>query len=596
MFFATVRSKNLPAIRQMLLDKRVNPSANNNEALIWAIQNGELEIVKLLLIHKRIDPSLNNNAVIREAITYIRPEIVKLLLSDPKVHRTVDTNQLIRFPLFYGVTDIVKLLLDDPRTDPSLGHNSAIKNASENGHLEIVRLLLKDPRVNPGDNNNKSIILASQNGHLEIVRLLMADPRVDPSADHNSAINLARRNGHFQVVDLLQTDPRVNLNDPDSKESKLKPQVDFINGLSPEDNKLVEYYTFQGDKGLNYGKKTEQINRLNSLFDRVPALKNDLIVYRGVISEQDSFDTRSNYFYGNFVSTSLNYDVAKDYSGQECCFLTITVPAGSKVLPLYSVSHYPEEEEILLQGKNYYDVFDDSDPSNIQILYLQRQMMTRVKSGWKWGKYFLVESNSALDANDLQDIEVLIFDKGYNQPLPSRVIPSSVKKIIFGSNFQQGIHDQVIPKAVKYVKFVDHYNLPTNHIPATTKVVFGLKKQIQRIHNQENYDYYFEEAVKNNDPDLLANLMESKYFKKSDVTKIIELDGSMAMLNVLASKDSETKSNALIWAIEYKKYKLVRQLLEDPDVDLNYQKGFALKLATSRKEKDIIQMIEQVRK
>ncbi len=71
----------------------------------------------ILLLH-RIDPSANNNQAIQ-----IASEI--------------------------GQTDIVKLLLQDSRVDPTSLHSYAMKEAFKNGHKDVVALLLQNPKIDP---------------------------------------------------------------------------------------------------------------------------------------------------------------------------------------------------------------------------------------------------------------------------------------------------------------------------------------------------------------------------------------------------------------------------------------------------------------
>jgi len=59
-------------------------------------------------------------------------EIVKLLLMDPRVSPQADNNDAIRIASHNGHTEIVKILLMDPRVDPESNDNAAIKKAHEN--------------------------------------------------------------------------------------------------------------------------------------------------------------------------------------------------------------------------------------------------------------------------------------------------------------------------------------------------------------------------------------------------------------------------------------------------------------------------------
>ena len=96
----------------------IDPSANNNYAIGWAAENGQLELVKYLM----------------------------------------------SLPKSYGI-------------DPSAGNNGAIRWAAENGHLDVVKYLMslhKEYSIDPSDRDNYAIRGAVENGHLETVKYLLS--------------------------------------------------------------------------------------------------------------------------------------------------------------------------------------------------------------------------------------------------------------------------------------------------------------------------------------------------------------------------------------------------------------------------------------
>jgi len=127
-----------------LLNIGLDPSAQDNMAIIWASGSGYFKVVELLLKDTRVDPSAQHN------IAFIWASL-------------------------HGHTQIVELLLKDTRVDPSAQDNIAIVDASGNGHTQIVELLLKDTRVDPSAQNNKAIIGASRGGYVDVVELLLKD-------------------------------------------------------------------------------------------------------------------------------------------------------------------------------------------------------------------------------------------------------------------------------------------------------------------------------------------------------------------------------------------------------------------------------------
>ena len=89
-------------IQLLSLKIRVNPAADENNAIRWASQNGHLEVVKILLQDPRVDPGIFQN----------------WLLYD-KIGRGAKDNNPIRVASQMGHLEIVKLLMKDPRVDPS---------------------------------------------------------------------------------------------------------------------------------------------------------------------------------------------------------------------------------------------------------------------------------------------------------------------------------------------------------------------------------------------------------------------------------------------------------------------------------------------
>jgi ankyrin repeat protein len=171
------------AVKLLLSDSRVDPSADDNIALCNAAQEGHVEIVKLLLSDSRVNPSARDNETLRYAARNGNTEIVKLLLSDSRVDPSALNNEALRYSAGDGHTEIVKLLLSDSRVEPSARDSGALRYAAKKGHTEIVKLLLSDSRVDPSARDSGALMVAAKKGHTEIVKLLLSDSRVEPSAE-----------------------------------------------------------------------------------------------------------------------------------------------------------------------------------------------------------------------------------------------------------------------------------------------------------------------------------------------------------------------------------------------------------------------------
>ena len=91
-FDLAINNNDIKNVKLLLKDKRVNPSNNNNSAILLASQNGHLEIVKLLLKDKRVDPSESVNYAIEYAFKNGHLDIVKKIWRDKKIKLTLKNN------------------------------------------------------------------------------------------------------------------------------------------------------------------------------------------------------------------------------------------------------------------------------------------------------------------------------------------------------------------------------------------------------------------------------------------------------------------------------------------------------------------------
>jgi ankyrin repeat protein len=151
----------------------------------WAaVRTLDLAFLKKFLV--QVQPDLNDALFVAAYIGF--NDAVKLLLSDSRVDPSAWDNQAFIHASKYGSLEIVKLLLSDARVDPSARNNRALVDASQNGYLDIVKLLLKDDRVDPSAQDNYALYFASENGHLEIVNLLQSHTRFEdvPLEDSDS--------------------------------------------------------------------------------------------------------------------------------------------------------------------------------------------------------------------------------------------------------------------------------------------------------------------------------------------------------------------------------------------------------------------------
>jgi hypothetical protein len=146
----------------------------------------------------------------------------------------------------------------------------------------------------------------------------------------------------------------------------LKKQEEFLIKLSDKEIKVLKKYTHSSsyiNGKLRFGNSfsheknieiIDDIKTFDNLFLNIPPLENEIIVYRGIECEDLSISKKKEYFYDRgFVSTSLNKDIGEQFGD---CLLKISIPIGSKVLPIYAIKgdrlydEYPEYEILLNRG------------------------------------------------------------------------------------------------------------------------------------------------------------------------------------------------------------------------------------------------------
>jgi len=208
-FKKTCKSKLVNIIDMLLSDDRVDPSTNQNDAIIQASMDGQLEIVNRLLQDVRVDPSTQYNDALIEASAQGHVNIVDRLLQDERVNPADYDNDAIGKASLHGHVAMVYKLLQDPRVDPSDNDNYAIMQASRFGHWQIVELLLQDIRVDPATQNNYALRKACMSGYWRVVDVLLRDARVDPSVKNNFLISAAYTKGYMEIVWRLLQDARV---------------------------------------------------------------------------------------------------------------------------------------------------------------------------------------------------------------------------------------------------------------------------------------------------------------------------------------------------------------------------------------------------
>jgi hypothetical protein len=150
----------------------------------------------------------------------------------------------------------------------------------------------------------------------------------------------------------------------------LKYQFDFVDNLPNNikdsiNNYTLNAYTAVNTKLRNNEKllKIEQdiLDDIDYAFKNVPPTSSQITLYRAVNSSHPVYqhDKLEGFNPKKMTSViSATYDIESTgefYNDKtKCCILVITVPAGSRILPIENISEFKEEREILLNRNGAY--------------------------------------------------------------------------------------------------------------------------------------------------------------------------------------------------------------------------------------------------
>lgn len=122
-------------LRCLLEDGRCIPE---DICIVMAIRLQDVTSLSLLLIDRRADPSAYDNQAILNAVRTKNPLLVKLLLIDGRVDPNIKGGLPMQMAIHLGASSVVKLLLSDKRTN-SRGY---IKEAMGCANRNIFRVIL----------------------------------------------------------------------------------------------------------------------------------------------------------------------------------------------------------------------------------------------------------------------------------------------------------------------------------------------------------------------------------------------------------------------------------------------------------------------
>lgn len=148
LFMAATATRRLDIIEPLIQNQQIGPQLIN-QALIDVSDAGRVDIVDALLQDKRIDPNavVDKTTALGRASMHEWEPIIERLLLDPRVNPSANENEAFELASINGRLNIVNRLLQNPKIDPTTHNNYSIKRASQLGHVGVVKRLLSDQRV-----------------------------------------------------------------------------------------------------------------------------------------------------------------------------------------------------------------------------------------------------------------------------------------------------------------------------------------------------------------------------------------------------------------------------------------------------------------
>lgn len=149
----------------------------------------------------------------------------------------------------------------------------------------------------------------------------------------------------------------------------LQPQLEYMKKLNAKTIKALQFYTGCGyvsiNSNLNHGKQpnpktAEYINLIDELFKKIPPTTQTFVVYRGIKLKTK---IEQDFISKSYVSTSSNKNISLGFGGNKnhkCCFFEITIPKGSRILPVMPLSLHSHEMEILLSRESEFHIIKHS--------------------------------------------------------------------------------------------------------------------------------------------------------------------------------------------------------------------------------------------
>jgi hypothetical protein len=129
------------SIIKLLERNGVDLGEMRGDPLLGAIQTEKIRIIKYLLKKTNVSSEMLLMA------SWCSVTIIKTLLDDSRIDPSYNENEALIEAIIADNTDMVECLLKHPKMNPALRLQEYIGEATSNGRYEIIKILLNDKRI-----------------------------------------------------------------------------------------------------------------------------------------------------------------------------------------------------------------------------------------------------------------------------------------------------------------------------------------------------------------------------------------------------------------------------------------------------------------
>ena len=237
-----VKNNQVEIVKYLLKNKKVNPRAKNDEAVIKAAQNNNKEIINLLLEHD-LNLVSKDNRFIRNIIfnnelellkkvfnnknyqsksTYIaaweeaaakkNKEIINYLIERNDYNLIDKAHDLIKRLVKEGNLEYLKLLINKMNVEEKQKNlYFALRESCKHKQLDIFKYIVEEEKINPLTSRSKNIMIVIENNCFEIFNEILKYKDSNKNFQKNLfyIIKIAMKTARTQHLNILLKEPNA---------------------------------------------------------------------------------------------------------------------------------------------------------------------------------------------------------------------------------------------------------------------------------------------------------------------------------------------------------------------------------------------------